>query len=962
MKTMNVLWLAAICSIFCISVALSQNFDWNFLDTKTIGAQKFIKENPECDGRGVIIFILDTGVDPAINGLNQTSDGKVKVIDMKDFTGQTVLELQPAELKLINGDSAASTKDNFLKGYNKLALKPIDGKYFLALLDEDKCFKNSEVKDINKNGKNDDLMLFLVFKTKISKEMIDGFQGHVKPAENSEIWVYYPDTDMNGSIDEEKAMFDYKYNYDVFSFVSPISSKTPPYTMSAYVENNNLIINTNDGAHGSHCAGIAAGYKIYGADGNNGIAPGAYIASLKLGNNQLSGGSTTTESMKKAYLYGIDFMKEAGFKYAVFSMSYGIDSETPSKSEADEFLEDFAYSNPNVIISKSMGNSGPGINTTGNPVGTSGPITVGAMISPETLRDLYGSKRNKAWITHFSSRGGETAKPDVVAPGAAQSTVPDFNYGEAFWGTSMSTPEVAGVAAVLISAAEKNNLQFDAQMVKRAIKYSAEPMSGYSIVDYGCGLVNVQKAFDYLKILSKRDESKKVLDFEITTENTFYSDLTGPAAFWKANGWIPDSKDRVLVSVKAIFPKDMDESVKSNFYRAWNLKSTAQWLSTDKSSFYMRANQNAIFNLIIDKSKIQKPGVYSAKILAYTGNEPNGGYADFDVQATVVVPYKFGIENDYNQNLTNRTLDIGDIDRIFVQTPPAASAMNIKLTPQATPLAALYLFNPEGEQQSYSISNDGSKIQFALSGSDISSGIWEAIPYCFYRSSTKMNYDLQVKFYGIKSEPQKVDSYEYKIGKKPEFKLRFFNEFETTIEAKINAGLYGYKSTSVERQSSPAGFSKSISVDNNISTYAAKIVLPEEVFNKTTDIPVLIKDSTGKAIVSSGISRKSGSISFQPTPGAIYTLEIQPAFLSNATVADGWQFELCEKYYYKNGINIRASDANIRLIPGIWQERQFTLDEPPPALPDGTCAFGTIKFFDKVGNYLVKEINIEIKK
>ena len=189
-----------------------------------------------------------------------------------------------------------------------------------------------------------------------------------------------------------------------------------------------------------------------------------------------------------------------------------------------------------------------------------------------------------------------------------------------------------------------------------------------------------------------------------------------------------------------------------------------------------------------------------------------------------------------------------------------------------------------------------------------------------------------------------------------------WTKIKTTIEAKINAGLYGYKSTSVERQSSPAGFSKSISVDNNISTYAAKIVLPEEVFNKTTDIPVLIKDSTGKAIVSSGISRKSGSISFQPTPGAIYTLEIQPAFLSNGTVADGWQFELCEKYYYKNGINISDSDANIRLIPGIWQERQFTLDEPPPALPDGTCAFGTIKFFDKVGNYLVKEINIEIKK
>jgi hypothetical protein len=48
---------------------------------------QFLRAHPEYDGRGVVVAVLDTGIDPAARGLSTTTTGAPKLIHVVDCTG-----------------------------------------------------------------------------------------------------------------------------------------------------------------------------------------------------------------------------------------------------------------------------------------------------------------------------------------------------------------------------------------------------------------------------------------------------------------------------------------------------------------------------------------------------------------------------------------------------------------------------------------------------------------------------------------------------------------------------------------------------------------------------------------------------------------------------------------------------------------------------------------------------------
>ena len=222
-----------------------------------------------------------------------------------------------------------------------------------------------------------------------------------------------------------------------------------------FVSNNNNP--DDDNQHGTHCAGIIAATRGNG----QGIAGTANVTIMPLKVLNAEGSGATSDIIR-----AVQYAADNGA--SIISMSLG--GSGYEEAFADVCRDVTAR---NVLIVAASGNESA--NQISYPAGYDGVVAVGAT-------DINDQ------IANFSNTGEGLT---ISAPGVEiLSTLPGSQYGN-LSGTSMATPYVAGVAALVRSA----NPNLTAAQVRERLMTTADDFGnpGYDTV-FGAGRVNARKA------------------------------------------------------------------------------------------------------------------------------------------------------------------------------------------------------------------------------------------------------------------------------------------------------------------------------------------------------------------------------------------------------------------------------------------------------------------------------------
>ena len=650
-------------------------FTRGWMPLAATGVIEFRKANPTYDGRGVLIGILDSGIDPGIPGLSVTSTGERKILDLRDFSGEGEVKLEKAAP---SGDTVVIAGKR-LGGFSRVRTTNAAGPWYVGTIAE---LPLGEMPASDLNGNRNDTDTLPIVVTRAS----DG-------------WVLFIDGNGNGSLGDERPVHDYLIAREVFAWST--GKATPNLTLAANFRDNrgvpSLDLYFDTSAHGSHVAGIAAAHDMYGVKGFDGVAPGAQLLGLKIANDA-QGGISTTGSMLRAVDYAITFAHQRRMPL-VLNMSFGVGNEAEGKARIDQLIDSVLQAHPDVVFTISAGNDGPGLSTMGFPGSANRALTVGATFPAVMLGAV--TKPASDPVSYFSARGGELAKPDIAAPGLAYSTVPHWNVGdERKGGTSMASPHAAGLSALLVSAIAQRGEKVDARLIKQALMVTARPVPDQTMLDEGTGVPDVRAAMRWL------EGSHAVPEVDARPADH------GVTAAFRPNGLeaAGDTVQSFVLQRSGGGPE------------SFSLRSNAGWLLAPNTVDMKESS--AKLDLRYRPEALKNPGVYTGVVSGWTSDTMAG--PAFRLVNTIVIP-AIGPRIETNPQL----IPAGGQRRLFFRAEAGRPFFVAAATTSSQEQAQAFLHEPGGqpyrEANGIPAGSGDDAALYVVDGRDVVTGLYETI-------------------------------------------------------------------------------------------------------------------------------------------------------------------------------------------------------------------------------------------
>ncbi len=548
------------------------------------------------------------------------------------------------------------------------------------------------------------------------------------------------------------------------------------------------LVGFDAGGHGTHCAGTAAG--------NFQAAP-QFSSGAK--NAKIVGGTLLGTGYRYSDYFKLLDTVIRNHKNLVFSFSFGSNTAINALGGTTAKYYDAAAKQFGVSFVKAAGNEGPGINSHG-----AGP----ALWSLDVANFYSSNSRNsynvdgdylgedKLFVSPSSSRGpmyDGALKPDIGAPGYVMSSIPlakevggERRAYEYMPGTSMATPNVASVVALLYDAATKTGLNdgtsiinpFSVDKLHKAVKNSALSYDEMTVsecqasfgktgvcdfkakkrkfgwIEGGAGRINAQGAWKVLNDIIHED-----VNF-ISTKTT--STLTGYEGY--AIGFY--AYDNVP-SQGYFWPMIPEPTNPSDYLKikSYTLKIDADWIYFDRNLtkkekiIEIVPGEKPEVDFYFDRKKLMengrlKPGMHATVIKAYSIDNPD--YFDWVFPVTLI-----GSNTHFDPVVDEGSFSVqgfvpaGQFARYFIPVDSKQSALMLDLhTSNSLPGSLMMSVYYQGMEIDYK--KLGTNSYWAVSGSDylpsrnnvryvlqdLQPGVYEVI----VKSSTQSMYEFEGEF------------------------------------------------------------------------------------------------------------------------------------------------------------------------------------------------------------------------